>query len=370
MRSGRSQPAWILACVAAPAILAPASFAQPDQPASVLTPAGDLSWMAPMLAGMDDPDPARRLDAAQSLANDHRLTLASVEQRIAGAAAPGMALSAEQRESLLRIGRRLFDSTPRAAMGVQFARVDGAAGGVEISGTVPGFDSQRLLRPGDLIRSIDGFKTPTQSAARVAIVCHDPGQTVPVEVLRRGEPVVVQLTFGSFAELTNGADLGGSTLDAAWELRLSRVPGALPDAELDAGWALERWVLLEEEARLRLDERQRQESAVGPDGLAPRTIDPTAGPFAVAGGAARDSVSTPDPDFVLVHVPGRNRTADALRAQITVHMQTIRALEQQLKGRIPPGRNRRMIEVQLANAKRQVDTLRQQLRVVRELDQP
>jgi hypothetical protein len=324
------------------------------------------AWLEPLIVSLDSADADERLGAGKTLEQDPRLSLDALEWHLA----QPRPLTAEQRERLTRAGRRIFDSTPRAAMGVQFARSDGASGGVEIAGTVQGFDSFRQLRAGDIIRSIGGVRTTSQASARCAIISHDPGELVPVELLRRGEPMIVNLRLGSFAELTNAVDLNNQTLDAAWGLRLARLPGSAAEHQIDAGWTLDRWVLLEDEVRRAREAAEQARRATPQDGSTPREPEPHEAAMLSAGGSARTAVGELiEPDFALARSAVRNRMADNIRTQITILNQNIRNIEQQLKGRVAPVRNRRFVENQLTQLKRSRDMLRQQLRQVEQLQE-
>lgn len=323
--------------------VAPALAQQAGQPGDLLTA---------RLADLDAQDPARRIDALRELAADPSISLPAVEAALKQHAT----LTTEQREALLTLGRRRFENSTRGAMGVQFARFDGAAGGVEIAGTVGGFDSQQKLRPGDIIRAIDGVRITLQEAARAAIVSHDPGDEVPIELVRRGEVVTTSLRLGSFVDLQRGAPMDPPTLDRAWQLRCARTTGVPAAREVEPGMPLERWVELEEQQRRRAEDQLRAQTQ------APTPNDEDETPMVSVGGAARSAASVADTDFSLQNAgAARGIEADRLRAQITAYHNQVIQLERRARMRGMPQGNRKMLEMQIQNYKRNIQMLREQL---------
>lgn len=133
-------------------------------------------------------------------------------------------LSLEQRGRLGRIGFARFEKQERAAMGVQFSRSSFLPGaGVTIESPTAGFDSARVLMPGDVLKSIDGLPVPSQAEARPIIVSFEPGQEVTVVVERAAETKSLQLKLGSFKDLQRtGGNLSISDKRRAWAYRLVR----------------------------------------------------------------------------------------------------------------------------------------------------
>jgi hypothetical protein len=147
--------------------------------------------------------------------------------------------TAEQRERLLSLARSVFESSARGAMGVSFGIVNGQFGnfedevfdgGIPIDGPVKGFDSERVIKPGDLLLSIDGVRVRTNIEARVQIVSHDAGQVVRLEIEREGKVLQLPLRLGNWGDLnaTRGTrELSPEHKDAAFRSRLARVNPAL-----------------------------------------------------------------------------------------------------------------------------------------------
>lgn len=134
-------------------------------------------------------------------------------------------LSEEQRLRLGSAAYRLFAATVRGAMGVQFS--DSTPQGVVIGRTIEGFDSRVVLRPEDIIRSIDGRAAIDPDQVRALIISRDPGEEVELALLRNGEPLTVTLRMGRFDQLRERS--GGPderSLQLAWRVRLARLAKA------------------------------------------------------------------------------------------------------------------------------------------------
>jgi S1-C subfamily serine protease len=88
----------------------------------------------------------------------------------------------------------------RAAIGAEVATVlgpDGTAGGVGVVAVTSGGAAERAgLRPGDVIRAIDGAQIPDTTALTQALAAAKPGGKVTVTVSRDGQDRSVQVTLG------------------------------------------------------------------------------------------------------------------------------------------------------------------------------
>lgn len=112
-------------------------------------------------------------------------------------------LSAEQRERLTRIAWERFASTPRAALGISFQRgfVGGMESGAVIEGTFEGFDSYRVLKPGDTIYAMDDVRIHSMDEGKRVIQSREPGERVSLRIFRQGKPIIVRLALGSLPDL-------------------------------------------------------------------------------------------------------------------------------------------------------------------------
>lgn len=84
----------------------------------------------------------------------------------------------------------------RAHLGV---RMGSAAEGVRVSGLLPGSAAERagLLQVGDVILSIGRRATPVARALTTAVREYEPGQTVPIELIRDGERIELRHVLGA-----------------------------------------------------------------------------------------------------------------------------------------------------------------------------
>ena len=129
-------------------------------PAPTPTPEQRLATLLPRL-GSDSL--AERESASQALQRDREITLDMIERALTNNAS----LSPEQLERIGQVGAELFAKQPHAALGVSFSWGERSPDGVEISGAIAGFDSQRVLQPGDIIQSLDGIPRRRAKMARL-----------------------------------------------------------------------------------------------------------------------------------------------------------------------------------------------------------
>lgn len=70
-------------------------------------------------------------------------------------------------------------------------------GGVRLSGVRAGSPAERAgLRPGDILVRLGDFSIANLYDLTAALRAHQPGDTVPVEVLRDGKPIRLQAVLG------------------------------------------------------------------------------------------------------------------------------------------------------------------------------
>lgn len=166
---------------------------------------------------LDSAELAERDYAQLRLGDGRACSLGLIQSRFLDAG-----LTEEQRLRLHSAGFRLFTGSVRGAMGVQFDTT--TPQGVVIGRTIEGFDSRVTLRPGDVIRTIDGRPAVDQDHVRALIISHDPGDEVTVGLLRNGEPLTVVLRMGRFDQLRDrnvGPD--EQAMQQAWRVRLARL---------------------------------------------------------------------------------------------------------------------------------------------------
>ncbi|MEM8834764.1 MAG: PDZ domain-containing protein [Planctomycetota bacterium] len=149
-------------------------------------------------------------------------------------------LSPEQRARLLRVARSRFDATPRGALGFGFGgfnpSVEGViVGRVEEGRGFPAVDAG-LIRPNDVIVSVNGLPIPRQSYNQfvgAAIKSHPAGATMPAIIARpvddpeRGPDddqlftvIETNLPLGSWESLGQ-QPIPQRTLEEAWAHRIA-----------------------------------------------------------------------------------------------------------------------------------------------------
>lgn len=220
------------------------------------------------------------------------------------------ALSEEQRQRLVAAGRDLFRQSPRAAMGVTFNQFEGPH--AIIVNTQQGFDSARVLKPGDEIHTFDGLPVDGRDELRVHIVSHDPGDLVKLGIVRAGQPMRVELRLGDYRELGAPAAIDPQTMKDAWELRVERTSLASTAAPvLDLPLTEDGWIAMRDAASTTLDES----SAVNPSVVAggkPRGAE-AASMSEFPSGAQRTPFRRAVPQSGMADM---ERTAAALRATV------------------------------------------------------
>lgn len=167
---------------------------------------------------LDAPELSIREGATAQLAQGDRFSLPMIEKSLTDSS-----LSPEQRQRLRWAGQQLFGRTARAAMGISF--MDWEDSGAVVS-PVKGFDSERVLREGDLLATIGGQRMTGQNEVRQIIISHDPGDEVTLGIIRSGTPMTVTVKMGRLADLPNMGDRrtpAPPSLSGAWSYRLARL---------------------------------------------------------------------------------------------------------------------------------------------------
>lgn len=334
---------------------APAAFAQPApvQPSQPPDPAAPVDMPAPFdldnaVAALDAESFALREQAAEQIASG--ATLPRIEQRLAKSD-----LSLEQRARLNDIGFRLFSDSDRGALGVTFSRNFEDIGGTEIMEARADYDAGRVLRPGDVLASLGGAETPTFAHARVQIISFDPGETVELAVLRRGERVTARVKLGSLSVLHNGTpQVDGASLLGAWNARLERRGVHHDDPVLECGLsadrveelkdlsaqAMPRFVIRQVQQRRAIDARLARAGVPGrTQGPPPTRV--------VAGGSARGADVLSRQQVLLTQAAKLRSGNSPLDRQIEAMETTIRQYESILANDDFKGPQRRTVEMQI-----------------------
>ncbi len=80
--------------------------------------------------------------------------------------------------------------------------------GVRVTGTLPGYPAEGVLKPGDVILSVNGVRTPTLEDFSRLMAKHRPGDTVTLTILRNGAKLNVSITLAPRPENSSRGFLG------------------------------------------------------------------------------------------------------------------------------------------------------------------
>ncbi len=179
------------------------------------SPAGDESDLASLIELLDSPNLATREQATTRLSRRSDFGIQTIESLLR----ENQSLSPEQRMRLFAAGRETFLRGPHAGMGIQFGQR--LQNGVQIVSTVAGFDAARVLRPNDVIMSIDGRPISSREQISSEIISRAPGETMELKIERNGRELAVSLEMGSYEDLRN-PPIARDRLERAWLVRLAR----------------------------------------------------------------------------------------------------------------------------------------------------
>ncbi|MDI1290412.1 MAG: PDZ domain-containing protein [bacterium] len=215
---------------------------------------------------MDSSRWSDRARAEEEIAAHEQHSLKRIEQSLCA-----KDLGLEQRQRLSNLGQQLFESSPRAALGIQWNTATFGEGAVIIGGTVEGFDAARVLKPGDRLLKISGTEIFGRDVARSAIMSHDPGDIAVVQILRRGETETIEVRMGSFDQLERGRreQPDREIIRRAWAIRLARVSDWASTAEVETGMNEDDWIAIELDQNRVLEETATRLAKSG-GGVSPR----------------------------------------------------------------------------------------------------
>ncbi len=187
--------------------------ASAQAPEPIRQPATDVSLLPELIKKLDAPEALVRIEATEAIFQAPTITLKQIE-----AALRAGSLSAEQRQRLFGVAARRFYTEPRAAMGIQN---DGNLGshGVSLAFLQPGFPAAKVLRLGDRVIAAGGVTIDTWETMRAVIISHDPGDVVPITVVREGATITLDVALGDFRTLRQPSSLDPMLLAEAWRLR-------------------------------------------------------------------------------------------------------------------------------------------------------
>jgi len=338
----------------------------------------DVDWLDEIVPRLGSDDYAEREKASELIGNDEGVSLALIEKRLTDAARP---LTPEQSLRLSEAGLKHFASSQRGAMGVSFSLSDNAVDGVKVGGAVDGFDSKRVLRPGDVIREMDGVSLAVgdQNRSRnlviALIISHDPGDEVTLDVLRGGEPMVVRLKLGNYKDLRNANELSIPRLREAWDLRCRRTGGAAqtePEA-VEAGMSAERWGQISDPVR-RVAMRHAAVVRANANPFAAQQPEPVGdeiGTVLIAGGMGRALMAEPAGEFSASERGQRNAAeVRNKRQQIQLYTTLLNRDLARMKDANLPENQKRMLDNNIRSYKQQINMLRTQMKQLNGIVEP
>ncbi|CAN0600112.1 unnamed protein product, partial [Laminaria digitata] len=132
-------------------------------------------------------------------------------------------LSQEQRSRLELACLRRFALRPKGALGVSFGTI--RIGAIEVQ-PIPEsdeFPATKLLRSGDQVAIVGDRVIDGSQSLRIEILSRDPGQTLPVTILRNEQVLHLDLPLGSFGALTGAVRMDPELLYNALSLRWWRL---------------------------------------------------------------------------------------------------------------------------------------------------
>lgn len=206
---------WPLACCLIGAMASVAAARQPVLAPVKATP----EVLEQAVKDMASDDVVLRMDAQRRVSEGVSFRLRDVE-----AVLKSGKLTPEQRLRLEVVAYKRFCNEPRAALGVQSSFQDLGQRGVLLSMVMPGFPASETLRPGDRILVVDGQAITDISLMRPVVIAHDPGDEVPVVLIRDGVTVTLKVKLGKYSDLSRDARGGSQAmtpdmLEGAWEFR-------------------------------------------------------------------------------------------------------------------------------------------------------
>lgn len=152
------------------------------------------------------------------------------------------ALTLEQRTRLVFVCVQRFAEHPKGGLGVSFGQV--SPGSIEVMPIEnnPRFPASAMLNPGDAIAKVDGVMMMSTLDLRLEILSREPGEVLPVTVIRAGRLVEMELPLGSFNELVGGTRLDPIEARRALERRWARKGIVLdPPETIGSGITKEHW---------------------------------------------------------------------------------------------------------------------------------
>lgn len=204
-----------------------------------------------LVTDLGSADIQARIAAQAQLSEQKSITLKQIESVLRD-----QPLTPEQRKRLLSTAHQRFLAEPRAAMGIQFDFNAPGIHGVGLARVLPGFPASEVLKQGDRIISAAGFSIETQEQdtldaqdmLRAVIISRDPGDEIPITLVRDGVTINLKIKLGSYKDLGNANNANNPPLDALrlakpWDIRSRDLgdPEAHKAKPIESGLASAAW---------------------------------------------------------------------------------------------------------------------------------
>lgn len=218
-------------------VIASAQPASTVVSAPIVAQAAASAGLRPLRALVDDlnsPDFGVRAAAGSELAGRQDATLAALEELLRIDA-----LGIEQRAMLAMLARDRFAKEPRAALGVRYANAWNAGRRgtpAVIEDTLEGFDSRRVLKPGDVLVSFDGSPVSDRTDMRAHIISYSPGETARIEVERNDAIIELEVRMGDQGQLQDPP--GQNNLAPPFQMPQRAGNFSITSSEFDTAWTI------------------------------------------------------------------------------------------------------------------------------------
>lgn len=208
----------VLTASSARAQLQPEPGMRPNEVRIETVPETDESIVRELVELLDDDDWLQRDLATIELGElDPGITLEMIEALIER---PG--LSPEQLARLRLAALRRYAMRPKGALGVSFGTI--RVGAIEIQ-PIPeddDFPATKVLKDGDQIAMVADRIIDGSFSLRIEILSREPGDILPVTVLRGQRVLHLDLELGSFDDLSGAVRMDSDLLNSALALRWER----------------------------------------------------------------------------------------------------------------------------------------------------
>lgn len=188
-----------------------------------------------MVERLGSADASVRMAASAEIDQNADVSLEDIE-----AALKREGLLLEQRRRLLGLAFKRFQDAPRAAMGVNGDLGSLSRNGAGIVNTVPGFPAARVLKSGDRVIHAAGLPVDSWDKLRRIIISRNPGDEIPITVVREGATLNLRVALGSWSGLRQGSFIEQPVLVDAWRIRSRDLRGVAAEP-LDCGMGPGEW---------------------------------------------------------------------------------------------------------------------------------